>query len=113
MAMYASSPTRGPEYIDSWLLSGHCAQQAMLTINFSDISERLDSGLATSADQRAVRTWAIISLVHLHWAAITGRPPTIPAAYLLQSQLLLNFEQATMRDGMLVAETFQLLAFCV
>ncbi|CAH0051806.1 unnamed protein product [Clonostachys solani] len=104
MAMYATAPTRGPEYIDSWLLSGHCAQQAMLSINFSDISERVNSGLATSADQRAARTWAIICLVNLHWAAITGRPPTIPAAYLLQSQLLLNFEQATMRDGMLVAE---------
>ncbi|CAG9984916.1 unnamed protein product [Clonostachys byssicola] len=104
MAMYASSPTRGPEYIDSWLLSGHCAQQAMLSIHFSDISERIDSGLATSTDQRAVRTWAIICLVNLHWAAITGRPPTIPAAYLIQSQLLLNFEQATMRDGMLVSE---------
>lgn len=142
MAQFASSPTvcmslsriatkmlmifshqRGSEYIDSWLLSGHCAQQAMLSFNFSEISSRISDGTVTASDHRAIRIWANICLVnlqlvhltysffkvinyplHLRWGATAGRPPTIPSHYLNQCKLLLNLEQATLRDGMLVAE---------
>ncbi|KAF9870046.1 hypothetical protein CkaCkLH20_12526 [Colletotrichum karsti] len=38
------------------------------------------------------------------WAATTGRPATVPPAYLTQCKLLLNFEEVTMRDAMLYAE---------
>ncbi|KZL75071.1 c6 zinc finger domain protein, partial [Colletotrichum incanum] len=39
-----------------------------------------------------------------HWAATTSRPTTVPAAYLGQCKLLLNFEEVTMRDAMVYAE---------
>ncbi|KDN64875.1 hypothetical protein CSUB01_02365 [Colletotrichum sublineola] len=38
------------------------------------------------------------------WAATTSRPATVPAAYLRQCKLLLNFEEVTMRDAMVYAE---------
>ncbi|KAK1838926.1 C6 zinc finger domain protein [Colletotrichum chrysophilum] len=38
------------------------------------------------------------------WAATTGRPATVPSAYLAQCKLLLNFEEVTMRDAMMYAE---------
>ncbi|OBR05072.1 C6 zinc finger domain protein [Colletotrichum higginsianum IMI 349063] len=41
---------------------------------------------------------------YLHWAATTSRPATVPAAYLQQCKLLLNFEEVTMRDAMVYAE---------
>ncbi|KAK2013956.1 hypothetical protein LZ32DRAFT_529363 [Colletotrichum eremochloae] len=103
MSLWASAPS-GPEYIDSWLLSGHCAQQAMLSINFSEILSRTKSGTSTEGDQRVMRLWANTCLVNLHWAATTSRPATVPAAYLRQCKLLLNFEEVTMRDAMVYAE---------
>ncbi|WYZ42880.1 hypothetical protein EsH8_VI_000579 [Colletotrichum jinshuiense] len=103
MSLWASAPS-GPEYIDSWLISGHCAQQAMLSINFSDILSRTKSGTATEEDQRVMRLWANTCLVNLHWAATTSRPATVPAAYLQQCKLLLKFEEVTMRDAMVYAE---------
>ncbi|KZL67658.1 C6 zinc finger domain protein [Colletotrichum tofieldiae] len=104
MSLWASAPSQGPEYIDSWLVSGHCAQQAMLSINFSEILSRTKSGASTEADQRVMRLWANTCLVNLHWAATTSRPATVPAAYLGQCKLLLNFEEVTMRDAMVYAE---------
>ncbi|KAK1975503.1 hypothetical protein LZ30DRAFT_605498 [Colletotrichum cereale] len=103
MSLWASAPS-GPEYIDSWLLSGHCAQQAMLSINFSEILSRTKSGTSTEGDQRVMRLWANTCLVNLHWAATTSRPATVPAVYLRQCKLLLNFEEVTMRDAMVYAE---------
>ncbi|EFQ28787.1 uncharacterized protein GLRG_03931 [Colletotrichum graminicola M1.001] len=103
MSLWASAPS-GPEYIDSWLVSGHCAQQAMLSINFSEILSRTKSGTSTEGDQRVMRLWANTCLVNLHWAATTGRPATVPAAYLRQCKLLLDFEEVTMRDAMVYAE---------
>lgn len=41
----------------------------------------------------------------IRWAATTGRPSIIPVAYTEQCNLLHSFRQATMQDGMLVAET--------
>ncbi|KAK2000779.1 hypothetical protein LX36DRAFT_399844 [Colletotrichum falcatum] len=103
MSLWASAPS-GPEYIDSWLLSGHCAQQAMLSINFSEILSRTKSGTSTEGDQRVMRLWANTCLVNLHWAATTSRPATVPAAYLRQCKLLLDFDEVTMRDAMVYAE---------
>nr|XP_036583460.1 C6 zinc finger domain protein [Colletotrichum truncatum]KAF6792503.1 C6 zinc finger domain protein [Colletotrichum truncatum] len=103
MSLWASSPS-SPEYIDSWLLSGHCAQQAMLSINFSEILSRTKARKSTEDDQRVVRFWANTCLVNLHWAATTGRPATVPSDYLAQCKLLLNFEEVTMRDAMMYAE---------
>ncbi|TDZ21889.1 Transcriptional activator of proteases prtT [Colletotrichum orbiculare MAFF 240422] len=103
MSLWACSPS-SPEYIDSWLLSGHCAQQAMLSINFSEILNRTKTRSSTEEDQRLVRFWANTCLVNLHWAATTGRPATVPSAYLQQCKLLLNFEEVTMRDAMVYAE---------
>ncbi|KAK1597973.1 uncharacterized protein LY79DRAFT_599281 [Colletotrichum navitas] len=103
MSLWASAPS-GPEYIDSWLVSGHCAQQAMLSINFSEILSRTKSGTSTEGDQRVMRLWANTCLVNLHWAATTGRPATVPPAYLRQCKLLLDFEEVTIRDAMVYAE---------
>ncbi|KAK1638290.1 hypothetical protein BDP81DRAFT_316379 [Colletotrichum phormii] len=103
MALWASAPS-GPEYIDSWLVSGHCAQQAMLSINFSEVLSRTKSRTSTDEDQRVMRLWANTCLVNLHWAATTSRPATVPAAYLQQCKLLLNFEKPTMLDAMVYAE---------
>ncbi|KAK6212903.1 C6 zinc finger domain protein [Colletotrichum tabaci] len=104
MSLWASAPSQGPEYIDSWLVSGHCAQQAMLSINFSEILSRTKYRTSTAEDQRVMRLWSNTCLVNLHWAATTSRPATVPAAYLQQCKLLLNFEEVTMRDAMVYAE---------
>ncbi|RBR17606.1 uncharacterized protein FIESC28_06430 [Fusarium coffeatum] len=55
-------------------------------------------------DLRSIRLWANVCLVHLHWSATTGRPSILPGSYFSQCRNLLNFEQATMRDAMLIAE---------
>ncbi|QPC72930.1 hypothetical protein HYE68_003682 [Fusarium pseudograminearum] len=92
------------EYVDSWLLSGHCAQQAMLCIQFSDIIKRNSAGTSTMIDLRSIRLWANVCLVHLHWSATTGRPSILPGSYFSQCRNILNFEQTTIRDAMLLAE---------
>ncbi|KAM5380918.1 hypothetical protein ACJZ2D_003227 [Fusarium nematophilum] len=92
------------EYIDSWMLTGYCIKQAMLSISFSEIVKNIRTGIATPEDQRAIRLWAKISLDHLYWAATTGRPSSIPSPYLKHCELLLSFYKASMQDGMLLAE---------
>ncbi|KAH9886583.1 hypothetical protein F4778DRAFT_774000 [Xylariomycetidae sp. FL2044] len=95
---------QGSDYVDSWLLTGYCAQQAMLSISFSNIVNHIQNGNSTVEDHRAIHLWSTICLHHLHWAATTGRPSIIPIAYINQCNILLSFYQATMQDGMLVAE---------
>ncbi|KAJ0327871.1 hypothetical protein COL5a_005457 [Colletotrichum fioriniae] len=80
------------------------APSAMLSINFSEVLSRTKSRTSTDEDQRVMRLWANTCLVNLHWAATTSRPATVPAAYLLQCKLLLNFEKPTMLDAMVYAE---------
>ncbi len=92
------------DYIDSWLLTGYCAQQAMLSISFSTIVENVRRGNPTDEDRRAIRLWASVCLHHLHWAVTTGRPSTIPAPYLNQCNILLSLFEATVHEGMVVAE---------
>ncbi|KAI0392260.1 hypothetical protein F5Y17DRAFT_365790 [Xylariaceae sp. FL0594] len=105
MSNNANTPNhQGAEYIDSWLLTGYCAKQAMLSIYFTHIVSRLKKGSSTVEDHKAIHLWSTICLHHLHWAATTGRPSVIPKGYLDQCNVLLSFYQATMQDGMLVAE---------
>ncbi|KAG5771961.1 hypothetical protein H9Q72_001695 [Fusarium xylarioides] len=103
-SLFAGSPSCEAEYVDSWLLSGICSQQAMLCIQFSDIHQRTNAGTSTKLDLRSMRIWANICLNHLHWSATTGRPSILPSSYFSQCRNLLNFEQSTMRDAMLLAE---------
>ncbi|KAI0007557.1 hypothetical protein F4779DRAFT_591311 [Xylariaceae sp. FL0662B] len=105
MSNNANTPSsNGSEYVDSWLLTGYCAQQAMLSISFSNVVKNIKQGSSTTEDHRAIHLWSTICLHHLHWAATTGRPSIIPTAYVNQCNVLLSFYQATMQDGMLVAE---------
>lgn len=105
MSNNANSPSsNGAEYVDSWLLTGYCAKQAMLSISFSKIVNNIKQGSLTSEDHKAIHLWSKICLHHLHWAATTGRPSIIPNHYITQCNILLSFYQATMQDGMLVAE---------
>ncbi|KAI0116769.1 hypothetical protein F4814DRAFT_413900 [Daldinia grandis] len=105
MSNNANSPGgNGVDYVDSWLLTGYCAKQAMLSISFSKIINSIKQGSLTTEDHKAIHLWSKICLHHLHWAATTGRPSIIPASYINQCNILLNFYQATMQDGMLVAE---------
>ncbi|KAI2466299.1 hypothetical protein F4781DRAFT_424182 [Annulohypoxylon bovei var. microspora] len=105
MSNNANSPSsNGGEYVDSWLLTGYCAKQAMLSISFSKIINNIKDGSLITEDQKAVHLWSKICLHHLHWAATTGRPSVIPIQYIDQCNILLSFYQATMQDGMLVAE---------
>ncbi|KAI3330698.1 hypothetical protein F4824DRAFT_327322 [Ustulina deusta] len=105
MSNNANTPSsHGVEYIDSWLLTGYCAKQAMLSIYFTQIVDRLKKGNSKMEDHRAMHIWSTICLHHLHWAATTGRPSIIPKIYINQCNVLLSFYRATMQDGMLVAE---------
>ncbi|KAK6206608.1 hypothetical protein LQW54_007560 [Pestalotiopsis sp. IQ-011] len=94
----------GPEYIDSWLLTGYCVKQAMLSISFSKIVANIRRGMSTIQDRHAIHLWSTICLHHLHWSATTGRPSVLHVPYINQCNILLSFYQASMQDGMLVAE---------
>lgn len=63
----ADSPV---DYIDSWLLTGYCAQQAMLSISFSAVVENVKRGMVTNADRQAIRLWANICLHHLQYVSL-------------------------------------------
>ncbi|KAK8014017.1 hypothetical protein PG990_007313 [Apiospora arundinis] len=94
----------GPEYIDSWLLTGYCVKQAMLSISFSKIVNNIKHGSSNIQDRQAIHLWSTVCLHHLHWAATTGRPSVLQTSYINQCNILLSFYQASMQDGMLVAE---------
>ncbi|KPM43227.1 hypothetical protein AK830_g3343 [Neonectria ditissima] len=104
MSVFASSPTQGPEYIDSWHLTSICAQQFMLSTELSEIVNRVSSQSSLVDDQRTMRTWANVCLGHLHWATATGRHSVIPEEYILQSKVLLSFARATISDAVLYAQ---------
>ncbi|KAI1323113.1 hypothetical protein F5Y16DRAFT_384692 [Xylariaceae sp. FL0255] len=105
MSNNANTPnSQGCEYIDSWLLTGYCAKQAMLSISFSKMVSNIKKGISTAEDYKIMHLWSSICLHHLQWAATTGRASVIPTSYLNQCNILLSFYQATMQDGMLVAE---------
>ncbi|PCD18052.1 hypothetical protein FGRA07_07520 [Fusarium graminearum] len=76
----------------------------ILRSGFSDIIKRNSAGTSTMIDLRSIRLWANVCLVHLHWSATTGRPSILPGSYFSQCRTILNFEQTTIRDAMLLAE---------
>lgn len=100
----------------------------MLSISFSRIVDNVRRGTYTATDYREIKLWARICLNHLQyvelrinyffclvcphtwltelhrWAATTGRPSSITAAYLYHSYILINMDQATIRDGQIVAD---------
>ncbi|KAF4538173.1 C6 zinc finger domain containing protein [Lasiodiplodia theobromae] len=99
------NPVRsGIEYIDGWMLTGYAAQKAMLSISFSKIVANIKNGEPTVEDTAAVRLWSHICLYHLHWAATTGRPSTIPTSYLKHCNIILNFYDGTLEDSLILAE---------
>ncbi|KPM40524.1 hypothetical protein AK830_g6056 [Neonectria ditissima] len=100
----ASAGDCGKEYIDSWMLTGYCAKQAMLSISFSSVIKNIRDDSTSLKDQRAIRLWSAVCLDHLYWSATTGRPSAIPNTYLKHCDLLLSFYGASMQDGMLFAE---------
>ncbi|KAI0021563.1 hypothetical protein F4780DRAFT_283774 [Xylariomycetidae sp. FL0641] len=104
LASVAATPSNnGTEWIDSWLLSGYCSQQALLTINFSAIIRAVREGRSTLEHYRAIRLWCQICLDHLQWAAATGRPSMLVESYVNQCNILLNMSLATTQDSMTVA----------
>ncbi|KXJ85710.1 hypothetical protein Micbo1qcDRAFT_127588 [Microdochium bolleyi] len=96
----------GKEFIDSWMLTGYCAKQAMIAIDFERIAKETREGRSSAENVRAIRLWSTICLHHLHWTAASGRPSTIAESYLHHCPLLLNFCDATVQDGILLAEVF-------
>ncbi|KAJ1327370.1 transcriptional regulatory protein LEU3 [Microdochium nivale] len=96
----------GNEFIDSWMLTGYCVKQGMLAIDFDRITRETREGQSSAANVRAIRLWSTICLHHLHWTAASGRPSTIAESYLGYCPLLLSFYDATVQDGILLAEVF-------
>ncbi|CCF36694.1 hypothetical protein CH063_01552 [Colletotrichum higginsianum] len=78
MSLWASAPSQGPEYIDSWLVSGHCAQQAMLSINFSEILSRTKYRTSTAEDQRVMRLWSNTCLAAPDHDSLSSSPRLHP-----------------------------------
>ncbi|KAM0810126.1 hypothetical protein AB5N19_10474 [Seiridium cardinale] len=94
----------GSEFIDSWLLTGFCAQQAVLAINLPKIVSSIARDETSIEDQRAIRLWSVICLQHLHWTASTGRPSVIHDVYINQCNNLVSFYDASLQDSMMLAE---------
>jgi len=67
MSLWNMSPITQtkPEFIDSWLISGHSVQQGMLAINFTEILANIKNGQASANDKLSLRVWNTICLVHL------------------------------------------------
>ncbi|KAI9155646.1 Transcriptional activator of proteases prtT [Paramyrothecium foliicola] len=99
MATWSTGPTKGLEFMDSWLLSGYASQQAMLHINFTNTTQSLEQGRMTDTDKDTLRMWSAICLCHLQYSVGTGRPSTIAPIYLEQSRVLLDDFDAVMVDG--------------
>lgn len=63
-------PPAGIDYIDSWLSSGTCAQQAILATDFAKIMARVRIGEDDLKDMRYLRLWNSICLTHLQYVPI-------------------------------------------
>ncbi|KAH7305525.1 hypothetical protein B0I35DRAFT_112666 [Stachybotrys elegans] len=92
------------DYVDSWMLTGYCVKQAMLSIDFTDIMNRIKQGQSHPNDRAATCLWSAICLSHLQWSATTARPSIIPDTYISQCHLLLSYSDATIQDEMRLAE---------
>ncbi|RDW79519.1 hypothetical protein BP6252_04157 [Coleophoma cylindrospora] len=98
------APVKKMEYIDSWLVSGHAVQQAMLTINFTNLRAKIKKGTSDAVDRHTLRTWNHICLSHLYFAVGTGRPSLIAESYLDQCPSILNAFEPTIQDQTVLAE---------
>lgn len=55
----------GFPYIDSWNLTGFCANHAILTVNFSNIVQHIKDARVSKEDRESIRLWGAICLNHL------------------------------------------------
>ncbi|KAH8897303.1 hypothetical protein GQ53DRAFT_803321 [Thozetella sp. PMI_491] len=114
MCTFEAAPRPAYEYIESWHLSGICAQQAISTIDFAEILCNLGLGKNETRDKKCLSLWNNICLVNLRrrFAVGTGKPPTTPADLLEQCSAILNHPQATIDDGIVLAEILLFSALC-
>ncbi|KIW50201.1 hypothetical protein, variant [Exophiala xenobiotica] len=112
MSTFEAAPRPAYEYIESWLLSGICAQQAISSINFVQILGNLTMGRHQSKDKQYLSLWNNICLVNLRFAVGTGKPTTIPWEYIQHCPSILNHPQASIEDGIILAEILLLSVLC-
>ncbi|EXJ87151.1 hypothetical protein A1O3_04110 [Capronia epimyces CBS 606.96] len=112
MSIFEAAPRPVFEYIESWLLSGICAQQAISTIDFVQIMTNLRLGKHENRDRRSMSLWNNICLVNLRFAVGTGKPTTIPSELLDQCPAILNHPEATLDDGLVLAEVLLFSTLC-
>ncbi|KAL2679159.1 hypothetical protein Neosp_009921 [[Neocosmospora] mangrovei] len=79
-------------YIDSWLLSDYCAQQAMLAINFTAIRKKIAQGSASGDDLRQLRLWSATQLL-LKSNDWTTRDEVVIAEIMLYRYLYENLDK--------------------
>ncbi|KAH8596031.1 hypothetical protein B0O99DRAFT_121837 [Bisporella sp. PMI_857] len=109
MTLYNMGPQIGkPEFIDSWIVSGHCVQQTMLGVNFTDIVTNIHRSSTSNNDLRALRLWNNACLAHLCFAIGTGRPSIISEAYLNQCSLILDIWNHNHSDDAMILAEIQL-----
>ncbi|KIX01628.1 uncharacterized protein Z518_09354 [Rhinocladiella mackenziei CBS 650.93] len=112
MSVFEAAPRPVFEYIESWLLSGICFQQAISTIDFAQIMANLTLGKHESKDRRCLSLWNNICLVNLRFAVGTGKPATVPSELIDQCPAILNHPEATPDDGIILAEILLLSSLC-
>ncbi|KAK5457218.1 hypothetical protein LTS15_004999 [Exophiala xenobiotica] len=112
MSTFEAAPRPAYEYIESWLLSGICAQQAISTLDFVQILGNLTMGRHQGKDKQYLSLWNNICLVNLRFAVGTGKPTTIPWEYIQHCPSILNHPQASIDDGIILAEILLLSVLC-
>ncbi|KAK9799919.1 hypothetical protein SCARD494_01712 [Seiridium cardinale] len=96
----------GSEFIDSWLLTGFCAQQAVLAINLPKIVSSIARDETSIEDQRAIRLWSVICLQHLHFYDASLQDSMMLAEIQLYSALLQILRQSSFKGSATEAEDF-------
>ncbi|KAI0004395.1 hypothetical protein F4779DRAFT_74157 [Xylariaceae sp. FL0662B] len=112
MCTFEAAPKPVFEYIESWHLSGICAQQAISSIDFAKIVANLSSGKHEARDKTCLSLWNNICLVNLRFAVGTGKPVTIPSDRLEQCPAIMDHPQATIDDEIVLAEILLNCALC-
>ncbi|KAK6082629.1 hypothetical protein SCUP515_02384 [Seiridium cupressi] len=96
----------GSEFIDSWLLTGFCAQQAVLAINLPKIVSSIAQDETSIEDQRAIRLWSVICLQHLHFYDASLQDSMMLAEIQLYSTLLQILRQSSFNGSAIEAQEF-------
>ncbi|OQU95796.1 hypothetical protein CLAIMM_01964 [Cladophialophora immunda] len=112
MSTFEAAPRPAFEYIESWLLSGICAKQAISSIDFAQILANLTLGRHQSKDRKYLSLWNNICLINLRFAVGTGKPTSIPSEYLQHCQAILNHPEASTEDRITLAEILLLSVLC-